>query len=50
MIFASCKGIQVSLGFWIPRRGFRIQGSGFWIPFRFKLDFGFQSLAGLRIP
>ena len=39
--FASCKGIQDSLGFWIPHRGFRIPGTGFqylsveleiWIP------------------
>ena len=39
--FAQCKGIQDSLGFWIPRRGFRILGTGlqslsmelgFWIP------------------
>ena len=38
---APCKGFQDSLGFWIPRRGFRILGtgfqslsmeSGFWIP------------------
>ena len=27
--FAPCKGIQDSLGFWIPRRGFRIPGTGF---------------------
>ena len=27
------KGIQNSLGFWIPRRGFRIQGTGFQIFF-----------------
>ena len=27
--FAPCKGIQGSLGFWIPRRGFRIPGAGF---------------------
>ena len=36
-----CKGIQDSLGFWIPHRGFRIPGTGFqslsvelgiWIP------------------
>ena len=39
--FAQCKGIQDRLGFWIPRRGFRILGAGFqslsmelgfWIP------------------
>ena len=40
-IVAPCKGIEDSLGFWIPRRGFPISGSwfqslsvelGFWIP------------------
>ena len=40
-LFAPRKGIQDSLGFWIPRRGFRIPGTGFqslsaelgiWIP------------------
>ena len=37
--FAPCKGIQDTLGFWIPRRGFRIPFTGFqiflggtWIP------------------
>ena len=35
--FASCKGIQASLGFWIPCHGFRILGT--W----------FQSLVGFRI-
>ena len=39
--FAPCKGMQDSLGFWIPRRGFRIPGTtfqsrsvklGFWNP------------------
>ena len=35
--FASCKGIQDSLGFWIPCRGFRIPVTGF------------QSLVGFRI-
>ena len=35
--FAPCKGIQDSLGFWIPCCGFRIPGTGFriqaqWIP------------------
>lgn len=50
IIFASCKRIQDSLGFRIPRHAFRIQSSGFRIHFRFKLDFGFQLLAGLRIP
>ena len=40
-IVAPCKGIEDSLGFWIPRRGFPISGTwfqslsvelGFWIP------------------
>ena len=37
--FAPCEGIQGSLGFWTPRHGFRIPGTGFqiffsgtWIP------------------
>ena len=29
---APCKGIQESLGFWIPQCGFRISGTGFRIP------------------
>ena len=29
---APCKGIQESLGFWIPHCGFRIPGTGFRIP------------------
>ena len=28
-LIALCKGIQNSLGFWIPRRGFQIPGPGF---------------------
>ena len=35
--FASCNGIQDSLGFWIPCRGFRISATGF------------QSLVGFQI-
>ena len=37
--FAPCEGIEGSLGFWTPRHGFRIPGTGFqiffsgtWIP------------------
>ena len=30
--FAPCKGIQNTLGFWIPRCGFRIPGTGIRIP------------------
>ena len=61
---AQCKGFQDSLGFWTPRRGFRIDGAGFqslsmelgfWIPRRgFRTDgAGFQSLSmelGFWIP
>ena len=28
-LFAPCKGIQDSFGFWIPHRGFWIPGNGF---------------------
>ena len=31
-LLAPCKGIQDSLGFWIPCCGFRIPGTGFRIP------------------
>ena len=44
-MFASA-GIQDSLGFWIPRHGFRIPGTGFQIPCKWNLDSGFQTLAG----
>ena len=47
---APCKRIRDSLGFWIPRRRFRISGrdfgfvSGTWIPdFSFAWDSGFES-------
>ena len=58
------KGIQDSLGFWIPHRGFRIPGTGFqylsvelgfWIPIvtgianSLSCNSGFQS-PGFRIP
>ena len=36
--FAQCKGIQDSLGFWIPRRGFRIPVTGFQ---SFSVELGF---------
>ena len=39
-----------SLGFWVPNRGFRIPGSGFWILCQWHLDSSFQSLVGFRIP
>ena len=50
--FAPCKGIQDSLGFWIPRRGFWIPDSNYRIPdlFQLNLDSGFQSLVGFRTP
>jgi len=35
-------GIQDSIGFWIPRRGFRIPGAGFQILCQWNLDSGFQ--------
>ena len=43
-----CKGIQDSLGFWIPGRGFRIQSTGFrilcqWDSGFLELYSGFQS-------
>ena len=43
------EGIQNSLGFWIPRRGFRILGPGARILCQWKLDSGFQALVGFRI-
>ena len=48
--FGTCKGIQDSLGFWIPRNGFRIPGTGFRIRSQWNFDSGFQSFVGLRIP
>ena len=45
---ASCKGIQDSLGFWIPRR--RIPDSRYLSLCQWNLDSGFQSLVGFRIP
>ena len=47
--FAPCKGIQVSLGFWIPRHRFQIPGPRFRILCQWNLDSGFQSLVGFRI-
>ena len=38
---APCKGIQdSSLGFWIPHKGFRIQGTGFRILCLWNVDSG----------
>ena len=63
--FNPLKGIQDSLGFWIPRRGFRIPGTVFQILGQWNLDFnrkwdsGFLctgslifhfSISGFRIP
>ena len=43
-----CKGIQDSLGFWIPSRGFRIPATGFRFRCQWILDSGLQSLVGSR--
>ena len=41
-----CKGIQESLGFWIPRGGFRITGTGFRNFCCWNMDPRLQSLVG----
>ena len=43
------EGIQNSLGFWIPRCGFRILGPGFRILCQWNLDSEFQALVVFRI-
>ena len=48
--FAPCKGIQGSLGFWLPQHGFRIPGIEFRILCQWSLNSGFQSLVGFQIP
>ena len=48
--FAPCKGIQGSLGFWLPHHGFRIPGIEFRILCQSSLNSGFQSLVGFQIP
>jgi len=48
--YRPCEEIQNSLGFWIPRRGFLILGTGFRILCQWNLDSGFQALVGFRIP
>ena len=50
MRITPCEGIQDSLGFWIPRLGFRIPGTGFLNLCQWNLDSGFQWLVGFRIP
>ena len=45
--FAPCKGIQDSLGFWIPSRWFQIPGSGFQ---SVSVEFGFWIPIVSRIP
>ena len=45
-----CKKIRDSLGFWIPRRGFRIQGNGSKVLCQWNLDSGFPSLVGFQSP
>ena len=59
--FAPCKGIQDSLGFWIPSRWFRIPGSGFqtvsvefglWIPIVSRIPHSTSknvAVSGIRI-
>lgn len=48
---APCKEIWDSLGFWIPRRGFRIQITGFSIFTQWILDSGFRiSTVVFQIP
>ena len=46
-IFALCKGIQDSLRFWIPRRGFRISGTEFQ---SFSVEIGFRNPIVSGIP
>ena len=41
---APCRGIQDSIGFWIPRRGFRIPGARFQILCPWNLVSGFLEL------
>ena len=41
-----CKGIQESLGFWMPRGGFRITGTGFRNFCWWNMDSRLQSLVG----
>ena len=46
--FDPCKEIQDSLGFWFPRRGFLISGTGFRILCPWNLDSGYQSSVDSR--
>ena len=46
---APCKGIQDSLGFWIPSGGFRIPATGFRFRCQWNLDSRLQSLVGSRL-
>ena len=43
------KGIQDSLGFWIPHCGFRIPGTGFWY-LSVELGFWIPVVSGIQIP
>ena len=45
-MLAPRKGIQDSLEFWIPRRGFRIQGTGFQ-PLSVELGFRIPIVSGI---
>lgn len=46
--FAPCEGIKGSLGFWTPRHGFRIEGTGLLILCQWK--WGNSGTPKLRIP
>ena len=47
----ACKGIQYSLGFWTPRHGFRIPGTGLRILCQWNLDSGFREMySGFQRP
>ena len=47
----ACKLIQDSLKFWIPSCGFRIPGTGFWIPCQRNLDYELLELnSGFQKP
>ena len=59
LVVAPCNGIPDSLGFWIPRHGFRIPDSGYWYRFSLSVELGFRipifteipdSLATFQIP
>ena len=49
-VFAPCKGVQGSFGFWTPRSGFRIFRHRIRVLCQWNLDSRFRSLVGFRIP